>query len=52
MNEVRLEHVDFMLDYYYGHLVYYLTKQRYPLQKVPSRNEFINDYNQRAFYGN
>lgn len=49
--EVKLNHVDIILDHYYAQLIGNLTKMLYPLERVPTREQFKKDYNHRAFYG-
>jgi len=49
--EVRRKHMDSLLNIYYGHLIATLATLNYSLDTVPSRADFIKDFNSRAFYG-
>ncbi|KAJ3648690.1 hypothetical protein Zmor_020473 [Zophobas morio] len=49
--EVKVNCIEIILDYYYAQLLANLTKLRYSLEKVPTREEFKGDYSSRAFYG-
>lgn len=50
--QVKLDHIEIILDHYYGQLIANLARLQYSLERVPSREQFKKDYNYRAFYGN
>ncbi|ENN77501.1 hypothetical protein YQE_06027, partial [Dendroctonus ponderosae] len=49
--QVKLDHIEIILDHYYAQLIANLAKMQYSLERVPSREQFKKDYNYRAFYG-
>ncbi|KAG5877719.1 hypothetical protein JTB14_037169 [Gonioctena quinquepunctata] len=49
--EVKLDHIEIILDHYYAQLLANLAKLQYSLERVPTREQFKRDYNNRAFYG-
>ncbi|KAJ8979817.1 hypothetical protein NQ317_002081 [Molorchus minor] len=49
--EVKLDHIEIILDHYYAQLLANLAKLQYSLERVPTREHFKKDYNNRAFYG-
>ncbi|XP_066249294.1 uncharacterized protein [Euwallacea similis] len=49
--QVKLDHIEIILDHYYAQLIANLAKMQYSLERVPSREQFKTDYNYRAFYG-
>lgn len=50
--QVKLDHIEIILDHYYAQLIANLARLQYSLERVPSREQFKKDYNYRAFYGN
>lgn len=49
--EVKLDHIEIILDHYYAQLLANLAKLQYSLERVPTREQFKKDYNYRAFFG-
>ncbi|KAK4885538.1 hypothetical protein RN001_001809 [Aquatica leii] len=49
--EVKQKYLDVILDRYYSKLIFTLSKLGYSLERIPTKNEFIEDWNSRAFYG-
>ncbi|KAF5307171.1 hypothetical protein FQR65_LT00687 [Abscondita terminalis] len=49
--EVRREHLDTVLDRYYSKLLFTLSKLNYSLERIPTKNQFVKDWNSKAFYG-
>ncbi|XP_060528019.1 uncharacterized protein LOC132703021 [Cylas formicarius] len=49
--EMKLDHIEIILDHYYAQLIANLAKMQYSLERVPTREQFKKDYNYRAFYG-
>lgn len=43
--------IDYLLDYYYGHLLAELTELNNNLSGIPTRQEFLADFEKRAYYG-
>uniref|UniRef100_A0A6P7G6H9 Uncharacterized protein LOC114334274 n=1 Tax=Diabrotica virgifera virgifera TaxID=50390 RepID=A0A6P7G6H9_DIAVI len=48
---VKLDHLDLLLDIYYSHLIVNLSRLHYTLNKVPTREEFLKDVYERSFFG-
>ncbi|GJQ86762.1 hypothetical protein Trydic_g5558 [Trypoxylus dichotomus] len=49
-DELRSE-IDYLLDYYYGHLLVAFTELGHDLSSIPTREQFLNDFKKRAYYG-
>lgn len=49
--EVRKEHLDTILDRYYAQLLHNLSKFQYSLERVPTKSQFLKDFESKAFYG-
>ncbi|XP_018561758.1 uncharacterized protein LOC108903900 [Anoplophora glabripennis] len=49
--EVKLDHIEIILDHYYAQLLANLAGLQYSLERVPTREQFKKDYNYRAFFG-
>ncbi|KAF2886932.1 hypothetical protein ILUMI_19241 [Ignelater luminosus] len=49
--EVRKEHLDTILDRYYAQLLHNLSRFQYSLERVPTRSQFLKDFESKAFYG-
>lgn len=49
--EVLKENVDTLLDYYYAQLLVAFAKLKYPLEKVPTRKIFLEEFINHSFFG-
>lgn len=49
--EVKIDHIEIIIDHYYAQLIANLAKLQYSLERVPTREQLRKDYNSRAFYG-
>lgn len=49
-DDVR-EDIDYLLDYYYDHLLATFKKLKCPLSIAPTRKQFRDDFRKRVFYG-
>ncbi|KAF2900171.1 hypothetical protein ILUMI_06019 [Ignelater luminosus] len=49
--EVKTKCLNIILNHYYKHLTTALNKAQYPTEKMPTFQQFEEDFNKRAFYG-
>lgn len=49
--EVRKVHLGTILDHYYSELLRNLSNFKYPIERIPTKKQFLDDWKSKAFYG-